>query len=271
MKRRRGQTPFSLFSFQDIITGLCGIVIFFVMVMLVDIVIRREVSDVTSVPDDEVPVADEDAASLRRDIAELRRELAVERERASKVIVSVNTAAAPEEAARFRRELDASEQDVAALVCQVEALRTRLAAARDADAKSREKVQEMEKTRRTLERRLADLADKKGVTLIPERGTAKSPIYLICGRGGVELVRPIRKNGDRRRFPLDGDMRQKLCSALGELDRTTYTVVVLVRPSGVPIMKSVVQMVKDLGFSYGRDPLEEDVELSFAGYGEDPS
>ncbi len=39
--RRKTGNPFSRFSFQDIITGLYGIMIFLVLIMLVDIITRR--------------------------------------------------------------------------------------------------------------------------------------------------------------------------------------------------------------------------------------
>ena len=61
----------------------------------------------------------------------------------------------------------------------------RLAKAKDADVRNKKKVREMEETRRILEGKIAALKNKKGVTLIPERGTFKSPVYIICGKGGV--------------------------------------------------------------------------------------
>ena len=54
---------------------------------------------------------------------------------------------------------------------------------------------------------------------------------------------------------------------LEERDHTTHTVILLVRPSGVDMMGELSELVKGLGFSCGRDPLEEDVEVSFGTMG----
>jgi hypothetical protein len=39
-------------------------------------------------------------------------------------------------------------------------------------------------------------------------------------------------------------------------------VILLVRPSGIKKMQAVADIVRGMGLSYGRDPLEEDVEIS---------
>ena len=143
----------------------------------------------------------------------------------------------------------------------MEDLRARVAVARDADARSKKKVREMEETRRILEKRIASLKERKGITLIPERGFRKIPVYLVCGRGGIEILRPLEKSATKKWIPF-ADMDDGVTGALSELDHTTHTVILLVRPSGVERMDRLAELVKGLGFSYGRDPLEEDVDVS---------
>lgn len=263
MAVRRTRVQFSLFSFQDIITGLCGILILIVLTMILDVVDTREMAETAAKP---AVVESVDAERLKSEIAELQKELAAAREAAKRVIVSVKSAVSPEEAQRLAVELSEKERERIALLSQVEALRQRLAAARDADAKNRQKLREMEETRRALERRLASLSGRKGITLIPERGFHKIPVYLVCGRGGVEMLRPLEKSAARRWIP-DERVDEEVGEELLRLDHTTHTAILLVRPSGVDMMDRLASLVKNMGFSCGRDPLEEDVDVSVAGMG----
>lgn len=258
MKRLRRNTPISLFSFQDIITGLCGVIILFVLVMLVDLVMTRNRHN--PFPELSVEVDDETEA-LKREIATLKQELARTKESVKNIIVAARNQAAPEESARLDKEIDEKERAIAALVTQVLDLRMRVAVAEDADAENRRKVREMEETRRILESKLEELKDKKGVTLIPERGEFKAPVYLVLGRGGVEVLRPLKKETYRKWYFFD-EIKAGLASEFANLDHTTHTVILLVRPSGIKRMQMIADIVRGYGLSYGRDPLEEDVEVS---------
>lgn len=263
MARRRQRVRFSLFAFQDIITGLCGVLILLVMLMLIELIMapERNVAEPMSAEE-----TDGSIETLRCEIARLEKELAKARELARNVIVSLRDAAAPEVAAKLITEMSDKERELAALVSQVADLQTRVAVARKIDARNKKKVLEMEETRRVLEGKLAALKDKRGITLIPERGSVKSPIYIICGRVGVEIIRPLKKNTQGKWVPR-GQLRDGVTRELEERDHTTYTVVLLVRPSGVDMMEELSELVKGLGFSCGRDPLEEDVEVSFGTMG----
>lgn len=264
MRQRFGNNPFSLFSFQDIVTGLCGVMVLFVLVMLVDLIAGRMAPrDEPETPPIE---AEDDLVSLKREIAELRRHLAELKDDTGQIVVALESKAAPEKEARLIEELNEKEREAAALLSQIQDLRMRVAKARDADAESRQKVSEMEKTRRILQARLDELKNKRGVTLIPERGEFKAPVFIVCGRGGVEFLRPIAKTTRRKWYPY-GDMVAGVTDELSVLDRTTHTVILLIRPSGISRMDTLVGLVKKLGFSYGRDPLEEDVDVDLAREG----
>ena len=260
MKRFRRNTTFSLFSFQDIITGLCGIIILFVLIMLVDVVMKR---DASHHQDEQPPLeVENNTDELRKEIASLKADLAIVKEAAKSVIVAAKDKAAPEISAKLDKDLSAKEREVAALLSQVLDLRTRVAAATEADAANKKRVRDMEETRRLLENKLAALKDKKGVTLIPERGEIKAPVYLVLGRGGVEVLRPLKKI--YRQWYFFDDLKRGLSDELLKLDHTTHTVILLVRPSGIKKMQAVADIVRGMGLSYGRDPLEEDVQISLA-------
>ena len=120
----------------------------------------------------------------------------------------------------------------------------------------------METTRRDLEARLDALRKQSGVTLIPERGNLKAPVYVVCGGGGMTAYRPLEGGGAVAGEPLRG--AEELEEYLDALDRRTHTVVLLVRPSGTGQMRGAADTARRLGFAVGRDPLEESVEVAFA-------
>lgn len=259
MKRSLKNTPFSLFSFQDIITGLCGIIILIVLLMLVDLVMRKD-SKQDQVQQPEIELNDK-TEELRKEIAALKVELEKEKKDVKLIVVSAKDRAAPELSAKLDKDLTQKEQEVAALISQVEDLRTRVARAKDDDDENKKKVREMEETRRLLENKLVALKDRKGITLIPERGEFKAPVYLVLGRGGVEVLRPLKKDTYRKWYFFDA-IKNGLSDELTNLDHTTHTVILLVRPSGIKKMNAVAEIVRKSGLSYGRDPLEEDVEVT---------
>lgn len=262
MSRRRDRSsPLSLFSFQDIITGLCGIVILLVLVMVLDLVARRDTAPPPPVPDAPVdPAATEDA--LRSEIAALEEAIARAREALAKRRIATAGGVSAERLEEVNRDLSEREREIAALLSQLDAMKTRLEKARDADAQSKRALLEMEKTRRDLETALAALRDRKGVTLIPERGNLKSPVYIVLGRGQVEIHRPLDKGARAIRAP-QRDVAETVRATLSPLDRKTHTVVLIVRPSGASDMMPLAELVKDMGFACGRDPLEEDADVSF--------
>lgn len=262
MNARSRTSPFSLFSFQDIITGLCGVLILLVLVMVVDLAMRRAVAPpppvVAEAPED--PAATEarllaEIEALEETIARIRAELATRR-------VAAADGVSEDRLEEAERDLSDKERRIAALLSQADALRMRLEKARDADARSRRILREMEDTRRELEAGLAVMRNRKGVTLIPERGNLKSPVYIVLGRGQVEIHRPLDKGARTVRVP-QGETAEAVRAALDPLDRSTHTVVLIVRASGAADMMLLADLVKSMGFACGRDPLEEDVEVSF--------
>jgi hypothetical protein len=87
-------------------------------------------------------------------------------------------------------------------------------------------------------------------------------VYIVLGRGRVEIHRPLDKGAQPVRAP-QRDTADAVRTALRELSPATHTVVLLVRASGASDMDGIAALVKKLGFACGRDPLEEDAEIAF--------
>lgn len=260
MKRRNRSNPMSLFAFQDIITGLCGIMVFLVLLQTLDLAMSR--SSPIEVDGNVEAEIDDQREELKREISLLEAELAKSRIAARKAVQVPKDRIKQEDLDKAEKDLTERERIVAALVSQVHDLETQVELSRKADAENREKVKEMERARRLLETQIASMDRGKGVTLIPERGEFKIPIFLVCSWRGVEIHRPFDKSRKKMLVP-SSSIKDKLLDYFAEIDHTTYSAVLLVRPTGVRVMDSVVEVLKDLNISYGRDPLEEDVEIEF--------
>ena len=258
MKRRSASSPISLFSFQDIITGLCGLLILFVLIMVIDLVVRRDGSPPPP-PEPDRPIAElkDEIGELKETFAELRRQVEENREKLS-------IALSKEKAEEARKDLSEKDRILSNLLAETKELETRLEKALDAQAKSAEKRKEMELAIRNLEDSMNQLRKRNGVTLIPERGYSKSPIFVVLGREKVLVSAPLDENDWTAEFP-ESRLGEGLAESLSRFDADTHSVVLLVRPSGVGMMDRAFQKVESLGFSCGRDPLEENMEISFGG------
>ena len=257
MKRKGRSSPVSLFSFQDIVTGMCGIMIFMVLVQVLGLNLAPDVADFTVGPDENA-----DTLALRREIGSLERELADIRVRSRKIAVAPQDAARPGEYEKVTAEFTEKERVLAPLVSQVHDLETQVAAARDADARNKARIKEMERIRLLLEQQVADMKKSKGITLIPQRGSFKIPFYVICSSKGLEILRPLDENAGTVAIAPQ-EMEARLSEFLGRLDHTTHAAVLLVRPTGIGFADKAVDLLKRNSFTYGRDPLEEWAVVSF--------
>ena len=259
MRRSSRANSFSLFAFQDIITGLCGIMIFMVLVQVVGLAFGR--SSVTQSYDFDEEAFEADRERLLAEIAKLNKKLTEVKIKSERAIVSAKDKADNKDVEKTKKVLTEKELVIAALVSQVHDLETKVEAARKADAEDKAKVREMERTRRLLEQQVAAMKGRRGVTLIPERGESKIPVYMVCASYGMEIYSPFEKRPKKRIRAFDMD--RELGGFLAELDHTTHCAVLLVRPSGVNIMDRAVELLQANRFSYGRDPLEETEEIVF--------
>lgn len=258
MRRRKRVNPVSLFAFQDIITGLCGIMIFMVLVQIVGLAFEGLRDEWCFKP---VVCSTESIDVLKSEIKALEKELSTVKIKSSRAVMAIKDKARQEDVDKSNKQLTEKELVVAALISQVHDLETQVESAKKADAEDAARVREMERTRRLLEQQIAGLKGRRGVTLIPERGEFKLPVYMICSWSGIEVQRPFEKV-PKVNIASDA-VQDKLDEYIAALDHTTHAVVLLVRPSGVKFMNQAVEILKNHSCTYGRDPLEENLEVAF--------
>ena len=262
MRRRGRQNPFSLFSFQDIITGLCGILIFFVLIMLVDFISRRDSAPPPPAPPSK-ETSDESMDALRREVSALERELSRKRAAAQDAVAAADASVSPEVARKMLSEIDSVVREQSELAAVVDDLRHRASAVCAAETNT---MAELLAANRALEGKLAEMSRLNIVTLIPERGMAKLPLYVLCGGGSAEVICPTT-NGVTRKPIASGNMVSGVVGELKGYDSSRYAVVLLVRPSGAGLMDGLASKIRSLGFGCGRDPLEEDATVNVGGAG----
>lgn len=251
-------STFSLFSFQDIITGLCGIIIILVLIMLIDVITTREnVKSNQQAVDIHIV---NDIEKLQKEIDELTNELEKLKEQTKNIIVNTQQQAPIEVQSELSKEISEKEKQLLALSSQIYVLKSELQKEREENEETLKNIRMMEETKRILESKLEALKKEKWITIIPERGESKEPVYLVLTNEKIEIFRPFKQKYGIKNYSFTSQ-KKDFKNEILNFDSTIHSFVILVRPSGARIMNEVVQIISNFGFTYGRDPLEEDVEI----------
>lgn len=258
MRHRSTGSPFSLFSFQDIITGLCGIMIFLVLVMLVDIITRRAAESVPVMEVSEVERLEKEVAELEAKAKALLAAVRAKRAAAA--------ADAPEEA-RHGAAVELAEQEARGRMAEAEGRKAEKDAsdAAAANEAATETVRALEARATKLEKRLEELKKRNRITLIPEEGFRKKPVYVVLSSSGTEIASPYLDGGKTSAYGSGEEAFQKALARLAGLDTHAYCLVLLVRPDAFDRMDRIAFRLREAGFDVGRDPIAQDAEIDFGG------
>ena len=247
-------SPITLFSFQDIITGLCGLMILLVLVMLVD-VIRRKNTTAAAVPVELTGTFGE----LETEIADLKTRFAQNEEVLSSAVLT-NVTTAIESIQTARTELSDQKKKIQNLESRV--AEQELA---NKDKQARKKAtedlkREQEKIRAALEAAIARYG-KDVLTIIPERGIAKMPVYVECSGTEVKIHRPLH-NRPTETFSYTQNMKGVFRIA-DETNPTTSYFMMLIKPSALGYAFALKNSLAEKGFNIGIDPILEETVLNF--------
>lgn len=253
--RRRETYPFSLFSFQDMITGLCGIMILLVLVMLVGVIQRKssgvKITDVVEQTDLQKLAAEVDALTRAyQDNAALL---------STRIIRSPTNELG--ELSEAMHTVTQQERQILALQSQQRELDERLKKMIAEKAETERARKEKEAIRAKIEADISKLVENE-LTIIPERGYKKLPVFLDCSGREVKAHFIFHKRGELA-IPA-AQVKSEVNQLTGSLDRDTSYFVLLIRPSSVAYAFELESLLEKRGFSTGRDPLPEDKILRFA-------
>lgn len=250
---KRHGSPITLFSFQDIITGLCGLMIMLVLIMLIDVIRRKNTNEAS-------PIELKGTFSeLEVEIADLKTKFAEnEKELSSSVLTNVTTAI--ESIQTTRTELSDQKKTIQSLEARVAEQEL---ANKDKQAKKKvadELKRAQEKIRDALEAAIAKYG-KNMMTFIPERGIAKIPVYVECSGTEVKIHRPMH-NLPGMTFPYSQNMNGVLKIA-DETNPTTSYFLLLIKPSALGYAFELKYRLAEKGFNIGIDPILEETVLNF--------
>lgn len=255
MARRHRSSPFSLFSFQDIITSVTGIIILLTLILALELVTRDPSAPGGSSPDN--------SERLRQEIAKATEESARLEEVLERGAARVQelAAASPQQLARAKREF---EQEVRRLEAEVEQLVQQAGASsrekEEAIAKSEDREDEhkelkrLEATLKSLAEKLKDLKRTDRLIYNLSRDTGKrawlvdvSPDKLATAPLG-EAVPPTLFEGS------SASARARSFIDFTKLrDPKTEYFVFLIRPSAVDTFADIRSKLESSGFDIGFD------------------
>lgn len=256
---KRHGSPITLFSFQDIITGLCGLMILLVLIMLIDVIRRKSTPEAAPIE------LMESYAELEAEIAELKAKFVQNEETLSSSVLT-NVAATIESIPTKRLELSDQKKSILSLESRI-AEQELLSKDRQAKKKALDEMKrEQERIRVALESAIAKY-DKNMITLIPERGIAKIPVYVECSGSEITVHRPLHKRPSVT-IPYRTGL-EKVFEIANEMDRSTSYFLLLIKPSALGYAFKLKYELSERGFNIGIDPLLEESVLNFKNPGGD--
>ncbi|HRU05309.1 MAG TPA: hypothetical protein P5137_05990 [Candidatus Brocadiia bacterium] len=255
MRSRRGgdSAPLSLFSFQDIITTVSGIMLL-VMLMLALEVVARPAGKPAPAALPKAATSAEEVERLRQEIAQARREV----EQAAKL----NLDDAPAKVARLEQEMAKTRERTAQLNAAAEASRQRAEAAARAAAQARQEEERLKAELEGLRKRLDEQEAQNRVHYTFARETNKTPVLVECSASGI-AVRVAGKTPQVVSFVdassphYQSSLRRFQAWARGR-SPAREAFIVLVKPSAAGYAQEVIDALKQSGFDVGHEPLEED-------------
>lgn len=256
-RSKAGGVPISLFSFQDLITSLSGILILLVLLMAVEVALRKVVPLKTDAPRD----ASVDPAQLRESVASLKQRI-VSLQKAVTASTSLDAVSLAEQTTTAERKRSDLQKELARLQEQQVSLQNRLDVAREEAALRRKLNKPLEEELNRLKAALAQAADDSKVFYIPEEGVAKTPILVECSGSSIR-VGFISRAEQPVAFATDAKGLNLFARHISQFSPAREYFVFMIKPSAVYIWGSFRAKATALNFDVGYDALEEGKSLGF--------
>lgn len=281
--KKSDDPPVSLFAFQDIITSITGIMILVVLMLILDVIASKTVASAAVAPSSPYHG---DVDELQKTLAKIQSEIRQEEqwetrnEAAYKNVIDNDVENLRKKINDARRKADDLKTDSQRLASARDDLkeenaniekRTRnvrqltddlagkLQAARN---ELERKLDEKEDVYRKIEELKKNLKDHDNrVKFSPPKGESREAFFVECA---MENIKCKRSGGEQVwTFESGGTnvspMIKRFADWLDKRDAKSNYLVLIVKPSAVSYLGSVIEMVKRRGFSYGMEPLEENL------------
>jgi len=257
--RGRRQSPLSLFSFQDIITSITGIMILVVMMLVLQVVRQksREASAETR-PETASSVIQSEISTLRAKKQRLAREVETRQAAVSRLLEA--------DPQQLEQRLRQEQDKLARLRTRLAELNVTLDQRRKGSGKAGRNTLLDEQERKRLKERLARLQRENRVTFEFEQAP-KTPVLVQCSGKSIE-VKLLDEPPSIESFssPEAGHaaFSARFQQWAAGLKREQCSFVVLVKPSSAEYAVQVINALHTAGFDVGYEPLEEERTAVFA-------
>ena len=273
----------NLFSFQDIIMSVMGILVLITLLLALflvtpskanlanqDAISELETALASGIRDADTQHATSvslrvalakmrdrpDTNQLASELAQVRGVVAVE----SNKLNEVNQKISGLEADRIEKIAKLGLNDLEATIKATIKQAQRVRSANEKDEVVVRKQEQLVSEARDSLATLKKAANK--LWLIPStKGNSKEPLLVMVSGGGIELNR-FNRPEDKQMFP-SGKAVSGLKQEMAGMNPAKDYVLFYIRPSGVKLFKACKEVTDESRFQIGFDPVEENVELIF--------
>ena len=265
-RRRHNESPLSLFSFQDIITSVTGILVLLTLILALDLTTREAASSVATLETRAVAAeVQETLAQTQAQLQALQDQLAAQTE-ATTELARLTPAAAQQQQAELDRELATLAEDTAQLQANVQ---SKEKDGRELERKSTEKTSDRERLRQLqqqadlVKQQLAELKRSNRVFYRPRAGDGKRA-WLVDIRARAIVVAPADAQHEQQVFEASSEklsVSDFLRWATAHRHPGGEYFVLLVRPSGIDSFHELEKSLLKAGFETGIDLIGPDLEI----------
>ena len=258
MRRKNGDSPISLFSFQDAMTGVCGVVVLITLILALELTRRVESEASLSVSQTQLDVAREKVRELQAELDVATRNL--EEQTAINANVAGTT---PEEARSDLEAVDAKLQEVQEENERLNAELTRSQSEENDVQKLQEELERASSELETLEKELNAARNYSASTSsayykFPENVREK-PWFFEISDGRIQGT----TRDEQTQTFLGESCVKEFVKWAKTRERSKEYFVLVFRPSGAGLFSELTALLQLANYRYGVDLVAEDVELRF--------
>lgn len=265
MGRRRNENTLNLFAFQDIITGVAGVMLFILLLLVVQLTLRTAIAATEAKPQPVVPEVIEPIRDEQQRLETLKKELEELRQRGAELLRA--------EATDLDAKINAAEAELQQLVATATEQK---AAAESLESQmttetSEQKASTLEK-RNALLRQLEELKQEQAqhaggkLVAFKAESTGTGELWIVDMRATKAAIFNVRSPEETTWVEYDQFepailIVQPIRQKLNELTKTR-NIVVLIRPSVAGIGSELLAAFRVASFNVALEILDEDTQVT---------
>ena len=263
MSRKRSGSPISLFSFQDAITSVCGVVVLVTLLLALDLARRAQSEAATQTASRErVEETKKEIETLRANLAEVQASPEFKKE-VDAAGIGMSLQEAREELASARRRLEEAKKERAAVAEDIERLEDELVAAREEAKETDAILERAQAARQTAQKTVAKKIDLQRTTAYSYPDPVEEQPWFV-DISGERIIAYSQAEPQGRRF----ETAFSFANFAKTRPRNKEYFVLVARPSGAKSAVEIQTELEDDHYRYGVDLIGESREIVFVRPGE---